>query len=248
MVEKTEANPAPRPESRGIVAALSVFRIRDYRFLWGAMFAASLVTWFRILGTSQWLLDATGSALAVGAIGVIQLVVQIPTLLWGGALADRVDRKRLMTAAHGTTCLSLLTLAGLNGAGLLTPLLVYAGIAVTAASQMLASPARSALVPAVVPHPELLRANAVDTASQNIAAIVGPLLFAAPSLAAGPTVAFFVAALLAATAAALPNGIRASGRAVPGSAGTPAGRAPSTLALAQEGLRYVRHHPILPGL
>lgn len=248
LVEKTEANPAPRPESRGIVAALSVFRIRDYRFLWGAMFAASLVTWFRILGTSQWLLDATGSALAVGAIGVIQLVVQIPTLLWGGALADRVDRKRLMTAAHGTTCLSLLTLAGLNGAGLLTPLLVYAGIAVTAASQMLASPARSALVPAVVPHPELLRANAVDTASQNIAAIVGPLLFAALSLAAGLTVAFFVAALLAATAAALPNGIRASGRAVPGSAGTPAGRAPSTLALAQEGLHYVRHHPILPGL
>ena len=41
LVEKTEAKPEDAPESRGIAAALSVFRIRDYRFLWGAMFAAS---------------------------------------------------------------------------------------------------------------------------------------------------------------------------------------------------------------
>ena len=53
----------------------------------------SILSWMRILGTAQWLLDATGSAYLVGLIGVVQLVVQIPVTLWAGNLADRMDRK-----------------------------------------------------------------------------------------------------------------------------------------------------------
>jgi MFS family permease len=212
------------------------------------MFSASIVTWFRILGTSQWLLEETGSAAVVGLIGVVQLVVQIPALLWAGALADRVDRKRLMLLAHGTTALTLGGLALLNAQGALTATGVFVGIAITAASGMLASPARSALVPAVVPSRQLLAASATDSASQNVAAIVGPLFFAAVSLGSGLTVAFSIAAALALLAALLPPFIRAAGVAALGIAGEPRAAPRSTLLEAWDGLRYVSRHPILPGL
>ncbi|MEQ8484239.1 MAG: MFS transporter [Pseudomonadales bacterium] len=217
------------------------FQNPDYRLLWGAGFAGSIVVWIRILATAQWLLDVTGSAMLVGFIGVVQLVVQIPALLWGGTLADRLDRKRVMAMANAVTLSVMLALGVLDLTGHLTAPLVYLGIALTAASQMFASPARSALVPAVVPERQLMLAVSTDTASQNVAAIVGPLLFAAVALLAGLHTAFLVAAALSVPAVLLPLLIRASGNAAERHAG-------SALAQTWDGFRYVSRHPILPGL
>ena len=168
------------------------------------MITATMVVWLRILSTAQWLLDETGSAVLVGFIGVVQLVVQIPALLWGGALADRIDRKRLMAFANGVTCLAMLSLGILDLSGALSPIMVYAGIALTAASQMLANPARSAMVPLAVPRHQLLLAASTDTASQNAAAIAGPLLFAGVAVTAGLTATFFTAAAVSLLSAVLP--------------------------------------------
>ena len=94
----------------------------------------------------------------VGLIGVVQLIVQLPMTLWAGTLADRVDRKRLMSLAHGATGVSLVTLGVLSSTNALTPVLVYVGIAITAGTHMLASPARGALLAAVVPEGKLMLA------------------------------------------------------------------------------------------
>lgn len=222
----------------------NIFRIVDYRFLWAVLVTSSIVIWMRILGTAQWLLDETGSAAMVGAIGVVQLVVQIPALLWGGTLADRLDRKRLMTIAHATTGIVLLSLGLLDARDLLTPALVYLGIAISAASQMFASPARSALVPTVIPERQLMQAASVDTASQNGSAIAGPLLFAAVAVSAGLTEAFLLGGIISLAAALLPLFIQAQGQAVTDEGAA----AQSDLMKTLEGLRYVARHPILPGL
>jgi predicted MFS family arabinose efflux permease len=220
------------------------FQYRDYRYLWATMVSATIVVWLRILSTAQWLYDETGSAALVGFIGVVQLLVQIPALLWGGALADRIDRKRLMTLANGTTCLAMLSLGLLAVGDLLTPAAVYVGIALTAASQMLANPARSAMVPIVIPQQHLMLAASTDTASQNASAIVGPLLFAGIAVAFGVTEAFFAAAAIAALSTLLPLFIRSHGIAEGHDDDAPA----SAVQQTWEGLRYVSRHPILPGL
>lgn len=217
------------------------FRFRDYRLLWTILLTSAVGLWLRILGTAQWLLDATDSAMMVGLIGVVQLFVQIPALLWGGTLADSIDRKRLMVIAHSLTFSVMLTLAVLNSMQLLTPGLVYLAIAVAAASQMLANPARSALVAVVVPQHHLMRAASADNATSNTAAIVGPLLFAALTLGAGLTAAFLVAAGLSFAALALPLLLRVVGHAEGGVQGR-------TVSQTVDGLRYVAKHPILPGL
>jgi MFS family permease len=197
--------------------------------------------WLRILVTAQWLFDETGSAAQLGLIGAVQLVVQIPALLWGGTLADRIDRKRLMAMANAITFAVMLALGLLDLAGLLRPSLVYLAIAVTATTQMISNPARAALTPAVVPERHLMLAITTDTATQNSAAIAGPLIFAVIAGAAGLTPVFFVAAALSLPPALLPLLIRARGRAEGGSGG-------STAARAWEGFRFVVRHPILPGL
>ena len=208
------------------------------------MICATIAVWLRILSTAQWLYDETGSAALVGAIGVVQLLVQIPALLWGGALADRIDRKLLMMLANGMTFIGMLGLGLLASAELLTPIGVYFGIALTAASQTLANPARSAMVPMVVPKREVMLAVSTDTASANAAAIAGPLLFAGIAVAFGVTEAFYAAAGIAALSVVLPLFIRSEGVAEGIDAEAPANAVQRTW----EGLRYVSRHPILPGL
>lgn len=206
----------------------------------------SIAFWMRILGTAQWLLEETGSAYMVGLIGVVQLIVQLPITLWAGTLADRVDRKRLMSLAHGATGVSLVTLGVLSSTNALTPALAYVGIAITAGTHMLASPARGALLAAVVPEGKLMLASSTDTASANAAAIVGPLLFAGIVLTADLTTVFLTAGCLALVNAILPMLLRVDGHVArkPGEAEDK----PSQIQQTRAGLRYVGSHPILPGL
>jgi hypothetical protein len=219
------------------------FLYRDYRVLWATLVSSAIVLWMRVLGTAQWILDETGSAYLVGLIGVVQLVVQIPVTLWAGTLADRMDRKRLMTLAHGATAITLLSIGILNWQGLLTPTLIYLGIAITAGTHMLASPARSALIPIVIPQKDLLLAASTDTASQNASAIAGPLLFAFVAVMTDLTLVFMLGGLIALASAVLPTFIQ-----VTGIAESENDKQSSQLKQTIDGFRYVSKHPILPGL
>jgi predicted MFS family arabinose efflux permease len=223
----------------------AAFRYSDYRVLWVVLVTGSVVSWMRILGTAQWLLDETGSAYLVGLIGVVQLVVQVPVTLWAGNLADQVDRKKLMSAAYGTTALVMAGLGILEFQDALTPLFVYIGIAIMAGTHMLSSPARAALVPIVIPKNELMLAISTDTASSNAAAIAGPLLFAFVAVTYGSTEVFLLAALIASVAALLPIFVKAQGVAEGHDQGA---EKPSQIQQTKDGFSYVSKHPILPGL
>ena len=223
---------------------LGAFAFRDYRLLWVALMSSHMVLWLRLLGTAQWLFDETGSAFLVGLIGVIQLVVQLPITLWAGTLADRMDRKLLMALSHGITAATLLVMGLADAGGFLTPFYVYIGIAITAATHALASPARSAMIPIILPTKDLMLATSTDTASQNVAAIFGPLLFALLAATTDLTLVFLAGAVMAALAAASPLLVRARGKAVHETSSQDV----SQLQQTWQGLKYVARHPILPGL
>ncbi len=237
-IDPASAETAAKPRLR------DAFAYRDYRVLWAVLVSVALVSWMRILATAQWLFDETGSAALVGVIGAVQLVVQVPALLWGGVLADRIDRKRLMVIANVLTTVTLLGLGALDALEVLTPFVVYVGIAITASAQMVASPARSALVPIVMPQRLLLLAASTDTASQNAAAIVGPLLFAVIAVHAGLTEVFLIAGLVSLVSSLLPWLVHAPGVAE----GQDDGPRTSMVAQTKAGFRFVARHPILPGL
>ena len=202
-----------------------------------------VASWLRILGFSQWLLDETGSPFLVGLIGIVQLVVQLPSTLWAGTLADRNDRKVILAAAHGITFIVLALVAAVNSSNLLTPGFIYLAIAIASGAQTLGGPSRAALIPGIFPEKEVMAAASTDTASQNLAAIIGPLLFAFVAVNWGLTAVFFTCAVLC-----LPGSFGPFLLAVSGETDGKSELRKSQVSETLEGLSYVRKHPILPGL
>ncbi len=109
---------------------------------------------------------------------------------------------------------------------------------------MLASPARSALVPIIIPNKDLMLAASTDTASANAAAIAGPLMFAFVAVTLGLTEVFLLAGLIALAASLIPLFVRAPGMAD----GHENDEKPSQIQQTRDGFSYVAKHPILPGL
>ena len=221
----------------------NTFKYRDYRILWVVLMTGGVASWLRILGFSQWLLDETGSPFLVGLIGIVQLVVQLPSTLWAGTLADRNDRKVILAAAHGITFIVLALVAAVNSSNLLTPGFIYLAIAIASGAQTLGGPSRAALIPGVFPEKEIMAAASTDTASQNLAAIIGPLLFAFVAVNWGLTAVFFTCAILC-----LPGSFGPFLLAVSGETDEKSELRKSQISETLEGLKYVRKHPILPGL
>ena len=221
----------------------NTFKYRDYRILWVVLMTGGVASWLRILGFSQWLLDETGSPFLVGLIGIVQLVVQLPSTLWAGTLADRNDRKVILAAAHGITFIVLALVAAVNSSNLLTPGFIYLAIAIASGAQTLGGPSRAALIPGVFPEREIMAAASTDTASQNLAAIIGPLLFAFVAVNWGLTAVFFTCAILC-----LPGSFGPFFLAVSGETDEKSELRKSQISETLEGLSYVRKHPILPGL
>ena len=74
------------PRRRGL-RPWSALAFRDYRILWLSGVAQMVTMQMRTLVSIVWLYDVTGSGLQLGLLGVIQLVMQLPAILYGGALA-----------------------------------------------------------------------------------------------------------------------------------------------------------------
>ncbi len=120
--------------------------------------------------------DLTGSAAAVGLVGLAGLVPLIVFGLYGGAIADAVDRRTLvLCTTSGQLLLSLVLVAQAVLAVERTSVL-YAVVALQAALFAMDSPARQAFVPRLLPVHLLPAANALKQVEFNLAVTVGPLL------------------------------------------------------------------------
>lgn len=197
----------------------------------------------RMLATGVWLYDVTGSGLQLGLLGVVQLAVQLPAILFGGALADRWDRKKLIAAAQSFSFVFMAIVAALAAFNSLVPWHIYAVTAILGITSVLGGPARSAITANIVPRSHLMHAVTSNQATFQIGAIAAPLAFAAVVETLDVTAVFIAAALFALPASAMPLLIR-----VQVAPATSRGEDESVLRRIWEGAAYVMRHPILPGL
>lgn len=220
----------------------SAFAFADYRLLWFSGLCILLTTNLRLLSSTVWLFEETGSAAILGLIGGVQLAVQIPSLLYGGTLADRVNRKRLMSGMQAATLVVAAVIALLAVFDALRPWHIFLSVAITSVTAVVGEPARAALMQAVVPRTHLMHAVTTSTLTFQIAAILSPLFFAWVAGTFGLTPAFVMIAFTALPGVLLPFLISAPGQ--------PArtGERRAVLRDIIEGFGFVRRHPILPGL
>jgi MFS family permease len=240
-----EQNSEPQVPAMDAVARLkpwSALAYRDYRMLWISGVAQMITMQMRLLVTGVWLYEETGSGVQLGLLGLVQLAVQLPAVLYGGALADQIDRKKLMSYAQSVSFFLLIALTILVATDQLLPWHIFATTAILGMASTLGNPARSALTANVVPRTHLMHAVTTNTATFQIGAVVSPLVFAGTITTLGFPATFAVATLFSIPSILLPLLIRVSG--IPRGVVTEG----SMFSRIWQGFLFIKSHPILPGL
>ena len=219
----------------------AVFKHRDYTFLWSGLAFQSITMVLRLLISQQWIYDQTGSIVKVGALGAIQLI-QLPLALYGGTLADRVNRKKLMVMTQSVVFISLAILAYLAYSEKLEVWHIWAVTFACTIVQMLGNAARPAMLPRVIPRELLPHGVTVQVSTRQIAMVIAPLLFGIVYETYGASGAFFIASTTAFCSILSPALIKASGE--PNVEENRKG----TISSLVEGLGFVKRHRLLPGL
>ncbi|MBK7951854.1 MAG: MFS transporter [Deltaproteobacteria bacterium] len=138
----------------------------------------------------------TGDARLLGLTFLIQGLPSLVIGLFGGTLADVMDRRLLLRFAVGAQIVIALGLAWLTGTDRIEVWHIFVATFVGAGLQSLASPAQQALVPATVPGAELMNAMALLSAGGQAAMLLGPILGGALLDFSGAAIAYLVDALL----------------------------------------------------
>jgi MFS family permease len=171
-----------RPRLRADLTPLRTSR--DFRLLYASRAVTGLGTDATEVALLVQARQLTGSTFAVGLLGAVELVPLVVFGLYGGVLADRFDRRRLIVACEaGLACsAALLLLNALAPHPAVWPLYVVAGLMMAMAA--LQRPSLEASMPRVVPRDQLTAAAALMSMSQNVSYMAGTTLGGV--LAAGP--------------------------------------------------------------
>ena len=214
-------------------------RRRDFRLLWigqGVSFFGSMITYVALPYQAYQL---SGSSLIVGLLGLAELAPLLVAAFIGGALADAVDRRRMMQVTELLFAVASLVLV--TNALLPHPQLwlLFVMSALLATLDGLQRPSLDALTPRLVERDELPAAGALASFRMTIGMIAGPAVGGVLVATAGLPATYAVdVATFAASLAAL-----RMMRAVP----PPAEAEPPSMARIREGLRYARSRPELMG-
>ncbi|MFI9045300.1 MFS transporter [Streptomyces sp. NPDC053427] len=177
--ETSGASPEKReiPLRSRIFADLTPLRTSpDYRRLW----CGNTVSWMgqqmTALAVSLQVYAITKSTFSVGLVGLCSLIPLVVFGLYGGAIADTVDRRKLgLFSASGATVMSIV-LATAALAGYHRVWLLYTVVALQAVCFAMNAPARSSMIPRLLPTEQLPAANALNSLTGNLGLMGGPML------------------------------------------------------------------------
>ena len=171
----------PEPPERGLLARIAVDirplrNSRDFRRLWFGTGISAIGSQITTVAIPFQLYDETGSTLLVGLLGIAALVPLLVVPIYGGAVADAVDRRRLLLFSD--VALLAVTLGLLANSLLPDPQIwaLYVGEALGTAAYGFQRPARNALTPRLVGEDQLLAAIAVEDVVFTLARVLGPAL------------------------------------------------------------------------
>ena len=151
-------------------------KYRDYRNFWASGLVSYLGSMITYVAMPLHLKQITGSYLAVGILGIIEIVPLIIFGLYGGVLADSVDRKKMVWATEAG---ALLVVSSLLANSLLpnpTTIVIYLAAALFAVVDGLQRPSMGAILPRLVGHDDLASASNLNSLRFQFGIIVGPTL------------------------------------------------------------------------
>ncbi|GGL58184.1 MFS transporter [Planomonospora parontospora] len=172
----------PENPDRSLAALLRHLRMdlsplrdsREFRLLFGSGVVTMFGTFLTLVAVPLQMKELTGSPLAVGLVSAAEFVPMVVCGLWGGAIADALDRRKIILYTEAGLCLTILIL--LVNALLPEPQVwvLYVVGAMSAAFGSLQRPSLESLMPRVVRHDQLTAAAALSSFRWNLGAIIAP--------------------------------------------------------------------------
>lgn len=223
---------------RGLFADTRPLRTPAFRRLWVANIVTVIGAQLTVVAVPAQIWTLTHSSAMVGLTGLFGLVPLVVFGLWGGALADHMDRRTLLV---GTTTGLIVTSALFTALSVLGNTNVWLLLTVFSLQQAcfaLNQPARQAILPVLLPTDQLAAANALGMTVMSAGAIAGPLVGGALIPVLGFAWLYgidtiFLFATLWAVVSLPPLPVQGAGKGAPG------------LRSVIDGLAYLRLHPIL---
>jgi MFS family permease len=211
---------------------------RIFWAFWLAGLTSNLGTWMQLVG-SAWLMTSLTASAAL--VALLQTATSVPAFLLSlpaGALADVVDRRRLVIVTQLWQLLTAATLGILTIADVTTPAVLLIATFVLATGATLGLPVMGAIIPELVDREQLPRAVALGSTSFTLAQAIGPAIGGILVATAGSEVVFLVNAVSFGAVALVAQHWRRE----PPVATLPAEH---VLGAMRAGARYVTHAPAL---
>jgi MFS family permease len=175
----------PRP-------AFGALRHRNFRLFLGGQFVSLSGTWMQTVAQGWLVLQLTHSAFQVGLVTTVGTLPVLLFTLYGGVVADRVNKRRFLLVLQSLMLLEALALAVLTATGRITVGLVM----VLASAQGLLSafeiPARQSFLGEMTGREDLMTAIALNSSVFNVTRVVGPAIAGLLIAAVGTAACFFV--------------------------------------------------------
>ena len=190
-VSEPAVRPAPSPQA-GVLRPL---RHRLFRALWVATVFSNIGTWMHDVSAAWLMTTLSSTPLLVALVTTAGAFPMFLLALPAGALADILDRRRLLLITQVWMLSSAAVLGLLTIAGWATPAVLLVLTAVLASGAALNMPAWQAITPELVPHEEVPAAVSLGGVSFNLARAIGPALGGLLLAGLGPGPVFLLRAL-----------------------------------------------------
>jgi MFS family permease len=213
-------------------------RHRNYRLYFFGQITSFSGTWMQIVALAWLVLQLTGSGVALGTVTALQFLPLLVLGPWGGLVADRFDRRKIVMTTQATSGALALTLGVLAATGSVRLWMLYLLALALGVVTAIDNPARQSFVHDMVGPDDLPNAVGLNTVLFNASRVVGPGIAGAMIAVWGTTPCFFVNAA-SYTAVFLALSLMRTDEL------HPTGRAERARGQLREGLRYVWATPTL---
>lgn len=189
--EQALENEARTQPQRGRLArTFSALHYRDFRLLWIGAFTSTTGTWMQTIAQSWVVLSLTNSAFLLGVDGFLATGPMLLFSLFGGVVADRMDRRKIMLWSQYLQMTFAFILGALIWSGGVKVWHIFLLSFLTGSAQSFSGPAYISLLPLLVKREDVPNAIAMNSMQFNLARVIGPVLAGVALAAWGAAVCF----------------------------------------------------------
>ena len=233
-----ETDSSDSDDRRGIFKTFYSLRFREFRFLWLGMVFLMMGMQMQMIVRGYLTYEITSSPFILGLVNAGFAIPMLSLALFGGTVADRMERKRVIQIGQ---CMAVV-LALFIGVSIVTDTVTWMHLLfvsmVQGAQFSFLMPARQALVPQLVGKENLTNAMSLDAAAMSLTTLIAPSVGGVLYSVIGPEGVYFLIAGLGVIAVFFTSMVSARG----GTANRPSVPMASDIA---QGLRYVLNSPVV---